>query len=120
MTIPQELTRPDHPAIRCAERDVPGTMRAVQFEKVPAGRLDRSLLAAGFALGIVGGLILAASYIADLPTEVLAAGWLAFVVGVAMAFVFGLRDARREGRSVWSSLGEGLRTLWSFLCAFMP
>jgi hypothetical protein len=63
-------------------------MSVVHYGEAPAGRLGRTLLAAGFALGIVGGPILGASYVADLPDTAVAAGWLSFVVGLVMAFAF--------------------------------
>jgi hypothetical protein len=74
----------------------------------------------GFALGIVGGLILGVSYVADLASSVLAVGWVLFLGGLVIAFVFGVRDARRENRSLVGSLRGGLRSLWSFFWAFMP
>ena len=84
------------------------------------GRADSILVAVALAITIVGGLILAATYVAMVPDLVLGVGWLLFLGGLFLAFVLGYRDSRHQNRSLLGALGGGLRTLWRWLWAFMP
>ena len=81
---------------------------------------DGRLVAIGFAVTIVGGLVLAATYVAEIPASAVAVGGVLFTLGLVVAFVVGYRESRRQGRSLFAAFGRGLRTLWSWLWAFMP
>ncbi len=74
----------------------------------------------GFGLGIFSGLVLASTSVADIPEPIVLLGWAGLSIGVIVAFIFGVRNSRRCNCSIWSSFGDGLRTLWSFVWAFMP
>lgn len=69
---------------------------------------------------IVGGLILAATFVAKVPTTVLGIGSLLFLLGLLLAFVLGYQASRRESSSFGQAIGGGFRTLWRWLWAFMP
>ena len=81
---------------------------------------DGRLIAIGFAVTIGGGLLLAATYVAEIPAADVAIGGVLFSLGLVVAFVVGYRESRRQGRSLFAALGRGLRTLWSWMWAFMP
>lgn len=68
----------------------------------------------------MGALILASTFVATVPTIVVGAGWLLFVVGLVLAFVFAYRESRRQNASFLAAMSRGLRTLWGWLWAFMP
>ena len=83
-------------------------------------RIDGNLLALTLVVTIVGGLIVAAASVTALPLVVISFGCLLFLLGLVIAFVLGYRDSRRRSIPFVNALGQGLRTLWRWLWAFMP
>ncbi len=48
----------------------------------PPGGLNTALLAVGFWLGIVSGVVLAATYVVEIPELIVLLGWLGFFTGM--------------------------------------
>lgn len=83
---------------------------------MPADRL----VAAALGLTLLGGVGVAVDTYATIPAVVGAVSFLAMVVGLLLAGVFGFRSARRTGHGFARSLWRGLRTLWSWFWHFAP
>ena len=79
-------------------------------EPTTSGRrgLDLLLLLTFFAL-LAAGVVAALSFFVELPAAVVALAVVVAVVGLAVFFVAGVRQARRSGDGVLRSFG---RALW--------
>ncbi len=69
---------------------------------------------------IVGGLLLASTYVVDVPMFVVALGTALFGAGVLFVLVATTLDARTTGRSWLASLAAGVRVAFRWLVEMMP
>ena len=74
----------------------------------------------GFLLAIGGGLVLATTFVVDVPGWLVTAGWVAWLLALVIFVAYAVREARTDGRSRLSALGAGFREVGSFIRNFMP
>lgn len=77
-------------------------------------------VALAFWVTIVGGLLLASSYVADVPNALAVLGAALFVGGAILVAVATTAGARATGRLWFASLWTGVRTAFRWLLAMMP
>ena len=80
--------------------------------------MSMAVLAALLALG--GGLVLAATFVADLPDTLVALALVAWLAALAIVVLDAMVRARREHRSTMSALRSGLREAGRFLRQLTP
>ncbi len=71
-------------------------------------------------LAIVGGLILASTFVFDVNDSVVTAGWVAWLLSLTLLVVATVVGARRGGSSIGGSVRHGVRQAWEWLKAFTP
>lgn len=79
-----------------------------------------SVTALGFVASILGGAILAISYIGPIPDSVFWAGVGLFVLGVISIFAAAVIDARHCKLGIFRALWLGVRTALRWLVAVFP
>lgn len=72
------------------------------------------------ASSMTGGVLVAINMVSALPGPVAIGGAVAFVVGLLLAVILGIREARLNGGSLGRAMASGMRTAWSWLWAFFP
>jgi uncharacterized membrane protein YccC len=73
------------------------------------------------ALALLGGAILAATFVTDeLPLWLTAGALAAWLLALVIFVGYSVRDARSEGKSVIATAGAALRRASRFVRDFMP
>jgi hypothetical protein len=97
-----------------------GLKGASMADRREGGSSAITLLAFSFVITMLGGAILATTYVAPLPGPAVLAGLVLFAVGVVLAGIVGARDSRREGASFIVTVGQAFRTALGWARAFFP